>query len=364
MNAPTRLPPRFVVKLVLGIRRRLLRLANAMVPPQLPLFELATGISRTQMLSTAARLRIADLLADGPLDAATLATRTERDSDAMERMMRALATLGVFARRADGRFTNNRLSRALLTGHAATFRDFAEYFGSQSNVDAWGDFDRTLQTGKNAFERVHGMSVWEWFDKNPDERSTFASAMGAMTTLDAPAIARAYPFREVERICDVAGSRGALLAEVLTQHPHLNGVLFDNPAVLTTAPEILRARGVMERVELAPGNFFERVPEGCDAYLLKNILHDWDDARSLTILRNCRRAMQPGHRILVIELMLEHEHPAGVGPLSDVHMMMVCNEGRERSRADFAKLFEAAGFQLRRVVPTATLMSIVEGIAT
>jgi hypothetical protein len=364
MDVPKRLPPRFIVNAVLGLRRQLLRLANAMVPPQMALFELATGVSRTQMLSTVARLRIADLLADGPLDAATLAARTERDADAMERMMRALVALGVFARRRDGRFANNRLSSGLLSSHVATFRDFAEYFGSSSNVGAWADFDRTLQTGKNAFERVHGMSVWDWFDKNPEERTTFAAAMGAMTTLDAPSVARAYPFREVKRLCDVAGSRGALLAEVLAQHAHLRGVLFDNPAVLATAPELMRARGVGDRVELAPGNFFERVPDGCDAYMLKNILHDWDDARSMTILRNCRRAMQPGHRILIIELVVEREASDGVGPLSDVHMMMVCNEGRERSRADFARLFDEAGFRLRRVLPTSTLMSIVEGIAT
>jgi hypothetical protein len=140
-------------------------------------------------------------------------------------------------------------------------------------------------------------------------------------------------------------------------------VLFDNAGVIGGAPELLGARGVADRVELSSGSFFDRVPEGCDAYLLKNILHDWDDDRSTTILRNCRRAMRPGHRLLVVELVVEPETTSGIGPLSDVQMMMVCNEGRERSRADFERLFRAAGFELRRVVPTATLMSIVEGVA-
>jgi hypothetical protein len=358
------LPPRFLVKIVLGLRRALLWLANALVPPQLPLFELATGVSKTQLLATAARLRIADLLADGPLDAAALAERTARDRDAMQRMMRALATIGVFHLCKDGRFANNRVSAGLRAGRVGTFRDFAEYFGSASNLNAWADFDRTLASGKNAFERVHGMSVWDWFDGHPDERATFAAAMGSMTTLDAPGVARAYPFREVTRVCDVAGSRGALLAEVLAQHSHLRGVLFDNAGVIAEAPPLMSARGVADRVELSFGSFFDRVPEGCDAYLLKNILHDWDDDRSLTILQNCRRAMQPGHRLLVVELLVEPETTDGIGPLSDLQMMMVCNEGRERGRDDFDRLFRRAGFELRRVVPTATLMSIVEGVAT
>ncbi|HWE27778.1 MAG TPA: methyltransferase [Polyangia bacterium] len=358
-----RLPPRFLVKIVLGLRRALLWLANALVPPQLPLFELATGVSKTQMLSTAARLRIADLLDAAPLDAASLAERIGRDPDAVQRMMRALANVGVFSLRKDGRFANNRTSAGLRSGRAGTFRDFADYFGSASNVGAWADFDRTLASGKNAFERVHGMSVWDWFDRHPEERTVFAAAMGSMTTLDAPGVARAYPFGEVSRVCDVAGSRGALLAEVLAKHRHLRGVLFDNAGVIAGAHEILQARDVADRVELASGSFFERVPGGCDAYLLKNILHDWDDERSLAILHNCRRAMQPGHRLLVVELVVERDATDGIGPLSDVQMMMVCNEGRERGRADFARLFGRAGFELRRVVPTATLMSIVEGIA-
>jgi hypothetical protein len=282
----------------------------------------------------------------------------------MQRMMRALASVGVFSLRRDGRFANNRLSSGLRADHASGFGDFTRYFGSASNLGAWADFDRTLESGKNAFERIHGMSVWEWFDRHPEERQVFASAMGAMTTLDAPGVARAYPFREVRRVCDVAGSRGALLAEVLAQHRHLDGVLFDNAGVLATAPELLGRRGVADRVELSAGSFFEQVPSGCDAYLLKNILHDWDDQRALTILSNCRRAMQPGGRLLVVELLVERDTTSGIGPFSDVQMMMVCNEGRERGRTDFARLFRDAGFELRRVLPTATLMSIVEGVAT
>jgi hypothetical protein len=363
MTAPALLPPRWLVRAVLAFRRCLLRLADSLVPPQLPLFEHATGLGRTHMLAAAARLRLADLLAGGPVDADTLAGRTGHDPDALARMLRALAAAGVFVERSDGRFANNRVSRGLLGGRADGFRDFAEYFGSPSNVRAWSDFARTLETGRNAFERVHNMSVWDWFDRNPDERDVFAAAMASMTTMEAPGVARAYPFAEVRRVCDVAGSQGALLAEVLALHPHLTGVLFDNAGVLKSARPLLEARGVVARVELQAGSFFEGVPGGCDAYLLKNILHDWDDARSLAILGNCRRAMQPGTRLLVVELMRQTRPATAIAPMSDVQMMMVCSEGRERSREDFHRLFEQAGFSLTRVLPTQGLMSIVEGIA-
>jgi len=357
-------PPRVVVQAVLAFRRWLVGLADAIVPPQLSLFENATGVARTHLLGAAARLRLADLLAEGPLDAAALAARTGRDADALSRMLRALCSIGVFTMTRDGRFANNRRSTALRAGRDGSFRDFVDYFASASNLAAWADFDGTLRSGKNAFERVHGMSVWEWFDRNPEERSVFAGAMSAMTRIDAPAVAHAYPFREVRRLCDVAGGQGMLLAEALTRHAHLSGVLFDNAGVIAGAQRLLQERGVADRVALAAGSFFDEVPAGCDAYLLKNILHDWDDERSLTILRNCRRAMQPGHRLLVVELVVERDTTHGFGPMSDMQMMMVCNEGRQRSQADFARLFRGAGFELRRIVPTATPMSIVEGVAT
>jgi hypothetical protein len=356
-------PPRFLAALALALRRWLIRLANRVVPPQFVLFEQIAGVGATQCLHAAARLRIADLLAGGPLTAAELAARTGADRDSLHRLLRGLATFGVFALDPDGRFRNSRLSIPLQARSGGSLRDYAEYFGSASNLRAWADVDATLESGRNAFERVHGMTVWQWFDAHPEEREVFAGAMVALTRLSAAAIATAYPFAEVERICDVGGGSGTLLAEVLLRHSGPRGVLFDGAGVLATAGPFLAGRGLSERVELAAGSFFDRVPEGCDAYLLKNILHDWDDERSLAILRNCRQAMRAGSRLLVVEALVETFSTTGMGPLTDLQMMVACCEGRERSRAEYERLLAAAGFHLARIVPTPGPMSIVEGRA-
>jgi hypothetical protein len=356
-------PPRFAVGLVLGLRRLLLRAADALVPPQLALFDRIIGLGATQLIRAAVRLGLPDLLEASPRTAADLAQATGADPDALHRTLRGLVAIGLFDLGRDGRFRNNRLSGALRDGAPGSLRNYALYFSSGSNVQAWADFDRTLETGGNAFERVHGATIWDWFDAHPEERETFAGAMGELTELYAPAIACGYPWAEVRRLCDVGGGRGTLLAEILLRHPHLTGVLLDGAGVLDAARPYLAARGVLGRVELVAGSFFEEVPAGCDAYLLKNILHDWDDGRCRVILDCCRRAMTPGKRLLVVETVVEADSVRDLGPLSDLQMMVVCAGGRERSRAELGQLFAECGFRLQRVVATASPMSVLEGLA-
>jgi hypothetical protein len=324
--------------------------------------EQAAGLATTQLLAVVAKLRIADLLASGPRTAQELALETHTHPEAMHRMLRALVSLNVFALdTTTGRFRNNRLSSALRTDVTGSARAVVEYFGTRAHVLAWADAEETIRTGRNAFERVHGMAVWDWFACHPEEERLFADGMQALTAADAPAVAAAYPFGEVQRICDVGGGRGTLLAYVLAAHPHLRGVLFEAPGVVGMAREFLHAWGLADRVDILSGNFFAGVPEGCDAYLLKDVLHDWDDARALQILRTVRQAMQPGQRVLLCETLVEPMETALPGPLMDVCMMMVCREGRQRSRAEVATLLEQAGFTYTRVLPTALPISIVEG---
>jgi hypothetical protein len=387
-------PPRFVIAAALRLRRALRFLADAVVPAPVVLFEQIAGYMQTHLLRVAARLRLADHLAAGPASAEELAARTGVDAEGLRRLLRGLVTLGVFARRRDGRFRNNRRSKALLSAGAASrghgrlsrvarrrsaegadrrspgrseaaisLRDCALYFGSESQLRAWDELEETVSGGGSGFERAHGMNTWDWFEQHPEEQAAFAGTMVGITRLYAPGVASTYPFGEVRRLCDVGGGHGDLLTEVLLRHPRLEAVLLDSPGVLATARPFLAARGVLERVELAAGCFFEAVPAGCDAYLLKNVLHDWDDERALRILGNCRRAMGPGHRLLVVEAVVEEDTTRDIGPLSDLQMMVVCCGGRERGRGDYARLFERAGFRLRRVVRTPGPMSVVEGLA-
>jgi C-methyltransferase len=381
-------PPRLVAAAALRLRRLLRSAADAVVPAPVALFEQIGGYMHTHLLRAAARLRLADLLAAGPASVEELAARAGAEAEGLGRLLRGLATLGVFERRRDGRYRNNRLSLPLLTGAAASLRDCALYFGSAAQLRAWDQLEGVLAggdgtggsgtggggnpggraadggsgAGGSGFERAHGMDTWEWFERHPEERAAFAGTMVAMTRLYAPGVATGYPFGELRRLCDVGGGHGDLLAEVLLRHPRLAAVLLDSPGMLATARPYLGARGVLARVELVAGSFFAAVPAGCDAYLLKNVLHDWDDERALRILGNCRRAMGPGQRLLVVEAVVEAGTTREIGPLSDLQMMVVCG-GRERGRADYARLFERAGFRLRRVTPAAGPMSVVEGIA-
>ena len=359
---PLPAPPRGAVRGLLALRKALLRAADAVVPAQLAVFDRVTAVAGSHVVTELARLKVADLVEARPLTASELATKTETDPGAMLRTMRGAVSMGFFQRDSERRYSNNRLSSALRSSETYDVRSFAEYFGSRSNLAAWNDFPETLRTGRNAFERVHGKSIWDWFDEHPHERQTFADSMMAMTLADAPGIATTYPFAEIHRLCDVGGGRGTLLSEILVRHPHLRATLCDNAGVLEAARELLTKRGVIQRVDLVAGSFFEGVPRGSDAYVMKHILHDWDDERCIAIMRNCRAVMEPGNRLLVVEALVEDD-TEDYGALADLHMMIVCCDGRERGRADFEKLFEAAGFRLARVLEAPTPVAILEGIA-
>lgn len=352
--------PAFVIKLAMALRTFFQRCADAVVPAEIAVFDRAWGTAITTMVGAAARHRIADLLGDGALTAGELAQQTGTHADVMQRMLRALATQGIFAVDPEGRFTNTRLSRGLRGGRLMRVREFLTYFTSGSNLAAWRDFDRSLSDGESAFDRVHQQSVWSWFDSHPDEREMFAHAMMGITVGDAPFVASLYPFTEVSRLCDVGGGRGMLMSELLLRFPHLRGVLVDGEGVIASARQLLAMRGVIERVELKAGSFFDaELPRDCDAYSLKNVLHDWGDQACTRILKNVRRAMSSDARLLVIEVITEPNVGTGFGPLLDVQMLVACSGGRERGVEETRRLLGGAGFRLARVVPGPTV-SVLE----
>lgn len=354
-------PPALAIRAATALRRKLLRAADLVVPAEIAVLQRIIGVAEGDMMAEIARLGVPDLLERGALTAAEIAARTGTNADAMARTLRALQFCGLFTRGADGRWSNNRLSRALLDD-PFSMRAFATYFGSRSNKHAWSSFSETLRTGKNAFEHVHGKSVWTHFDEHPEERETFALGMMSITLMEVAGIATTYPFGAIGKLCDVGGGRGTLMSELLLHHPNLRGVLLDAPGVLESAKSLLATRGVLDRVDRVPGSFFDEIPAGADAYLLKNVLHDWDDARSEKILKNVRAAMRPGQPLLVIETLLEEDSDNHT-TMVDVHMMVVCDEGRERGRADFERLFAATGFRYERALQTPTGVSIIEAIA-
>jgi len=355
-------PPAGVVRALLWLRGAVSRLAKALGPAELCVFEQAAAASQLLVLGALVRSGIPDALSAGPLSAEQLAERTGLHADALFRTLRCVALQGYFRLRNDGRFEHNSRSRALCSGRLSRAREFLLYSSSGSNLAAWSAFEHALRTGRSPFDHVHGMNVWEWFDRHADEREIFAHTMMGISVADAPVIARIYPFRELHSVCDVGGGRGTLLSELLIRHSHLRGVLYETEGVLDSARPLLEARGVLNRVRLSPGDFFDSVPTGADAYLLKNILHDWSDERCATILRNVRDAAGKHGRVLIAESLLERYSRDPLAVPADLQMMVACSDGRERSQVEFQNLLIKGGFKLERLFSYPTI-SVLEGVA-
>src|SRR5581483_10709612 len=272
-------PPRPIFRIVVALRNLLLRLADRLVPAQVPVLERLAGYYQLCAVHAAAELKVADRLAAGPKRVDELASAVGAKPELLERLLRALASYGMFARLPDGRWAQNRLSRVLLDGAPGSLRELAMFVGSSYHLRAWDRFAENLSSGDHAFAAEHGGGLFEYLASHADDAAHFDGAMVALTTMDAPALAAAYDFGALGdgKLCDVAGGRGTLLAAILQRHRRLRGVLFDDAKVVAAAGPLLRAHGVADRIEVVGGSFFEKVPPDCAAYLLKDILHDWDD---------------------------------------------------------------------------------------
>lgn len=359
---PAPVPPVFIVNAVLRLRRWLLRAADAVVPAYLAVYDRFMGAAHTMLVHSAARLHIADLLAAGPLSAADLAAKTDSHADVMERTMLALVSIGIFKRLPDGRFANNRTSKGMITGAEGGVRGFAEFFGHEPVMRAWSRLPQTLQDGKQAFKEVHGHMAWDWIARDSAVQAAFAEGMSSMTEVVAPAIAASYPFSEVKVVCDVGGGMGIVLAAVLRKCPHLKGILFDSESMLGEAKAYLEAAGIADRVELVAGSFFDSVPRGADCYLIKTVLHNWEDPEVLKILRNCRAAMEPGQRLLVPDFLVHADAFSTLVPFMDMAGLMIY-EGRERSQERLADMFAETGLKMGRMAPLPGVQAVFEAVA-
>lgn len=355
-------PPPLAVDIGLAIRRLLLRAADALLPPFAAMWEKSMGIGRTQVIGAIAELGVADALGRDRLTATELAGRLDVDADALHRVLRWAAVDGIVRMDRRGRFHLTRLGRTLRSDAPATLRPWARYMALASSREAWADLPASVRTGRSAFERVHGSSVWDWFAAHPEEERLFAAAMRSITEFDAPDIAAASLWPDEGTVCDVAGGVGTLLAEILSKRPALRGVLVEAPGVLAEAENYLTARGVRDRVELVEGDLFGELHAEADVYVLKNVLHDWDDETSARILGAVRATMAPRSRLVVIEQLQERNEPHPFATLSDIQMLTQCVDGRERSRAELQALLAGAELKPGRVERSG-IGALVEGVA-
>lgn len=316
----------------------------------------------SQCIGAVARLGVADFLVGGPRSAAELARETKANPDALHRVMRCCASRGVFVMGADGRFGLTPLGETLRSGVPGSLRDFANTETAPGHWLPWGKLDVALRTGAPSAAEALGDDLFAYYSKQPEEAATFSRAMGNLSALMAEEVVRLTDFSATEVVVDVGGATGVLLAAVLDASPKARGVLLDMPHVVADAKAHLTARGLAGRVEVVAGDFFAEVPAG-DTYILKHILHDWDDARALTILRRCRASLRKGGRLVVIELMLPDDNAPSLAQLMDINMLVLLS-GRERTREEFAKLFFEAGLKLERVKATHSPFFIIEAVAT
>lgn len=313
----------------------------------------------TQALSVAAELGLADLLVAGPRTADELALETRVHAGSLYRVLRALAGVGVFALDDDGRFALTPLAELLRSDVPGSQRAFATMMGAEF-CQAWGELLHSVRTGEPGFDTRYGASFFEYMTERPERHAIYDDAMTGIHDAETGPMLEAYDFSRFGTVVDVGGGNGSALAAVLQRHPAMEGILFDLPAVAERARPTFSSPDLSARCRVEGGDFFAAVPAGADAYILRHIVHDWQDAEAVAILRNCREAMNPGGRVLVVEMVIPAGNRPGFGKWLDLMMLLV--NGRERTEDEYARLFAEAGLRLERVVPTASDASIAEGV--
>jgi len=330
---------------------------------QKTMLAMLTSFWISQLLFVIAKLGVADVLVDGPLSVEAIAEKVGAAPAFLRRALRALASVDVFAEGSSGRFRLTPLAQTLRADHPDSLRAFALMIASNYNWQAWSALEHSVTKGANAFEHANGVPFFKYLEQHPHEDRIFSASMAALSAMENAAIAKAYRYGKLHRMVDVGGAHGHLLTTILERHPKLQGVLYDQPQVIEQAllDSYINAPTVRARCTAVGGDFFESVPAGADAYLMKYILHDWDDEQCIRILSHCCAAMVPTGCVLAVEHVIAPGNRADWAKLVDVNMMVTLG-GRERTREEFHDLFARAGLRLKRVIPTESPLSILEAV--
>ena len=335
------------------------------VPPQMLLYQMAIGHYLSRALHVIAKLGVADLLSAGARGVEELGKATETHPPSLRRVMRLLASVGVFEEKEDGGFALTALGECLRADVPGSSRAMVLLFAGIGIQDSWKDLEWCVRTGEPAYRKRGAADAFAEMAKDPAQAANFDAAMADFTKMTAVAVAAAYDFTPLRTLVDVGGGNGALLLGILKAYAHLQGVVADRPDVVERAKKEIAASGLGARCRAVAIDFFREVPGGADAYVLKHVIHDWDDERARTILANCRRVMSPNGRLLLVEGVYPPRidgSPESRGAAANDVNMLVSTGGRQRSEAEFRSLYSAAGFRLTRIVPTPARASVIEGV--
>jgi DNA-binding Lrp family transcriptional regulator len=341
------------------IRHLLLRLHQRLVPAPAAMMEMIVATWISQSITAAAQLGIADALADGPLPVAELASRVGADADALNRLLRALVSRGVFRQRHDARYELNSLARTLCSDAPVSLTHAAQFYGSREQRERWTELVESIRTGNTVVPGLRGKEAFDYFADKPELAELFNQTMTSISNLTLAPVVAGYDFSHYATVVDVGGGHGSLLAAILEAAPDSRGILYDLPSVVADAPKVFCEHNVADRVHITEGSFFDQIPDGGDAYVLKNIMHDWADEKAIKILRNVRAAADARATVLLIEFVIPEHHRDFPGKWVDLEMLL--NLGaRERTAAEYGDLLGKAGFRITRVVQTASPLSVVE----
>ncbi len=330
------------------------------MPPEAVILQIGFGALMTQALYVAAKLGIADLLVEKPLSVSELAAKTETQERALYRVIRSLSGIGIFQETEPKIISLTATAELLRSDVPNSMRNTAIFMGESWHWSVWGDMIYSVKTGKPAWAHVLSEDVFDYFNQNPEAAEIFNNTMTDMSKGTAPAIVEGYDFSDVNTLADIAGGHGYLLSQVLKANPNVNGILFDVPAVIEGADSLLQSEGIAERIEKVKGSFFESVPSA-DVYMMKHIIHDWDDERSVTILKNIHAAMNGDGKVLIIETVVPKGNVPHYSKLLDLEML-VSPGGVERTKEEFGDILAAAGFRLTGIIPTKSPMFIIEAV--
>jgi hypothetical protein len=329
-------------------------------PAHVGMFELLNGAHVAGAVSCLAQLGIPDLVEAGPRSAEELAREIGAQPQALYRLMRATACVGVLSEGPDGTFSETPMSAVLRKNANPSLRGLAIMGGREWHGQGWSRLEYCVRTGKQALDQVYGMPIFQYLKEHPEEAQIFDETMTGLSTIDGPAVTDAYSFDGIRSIVDVAGGHGFLLATILARNPQMRGTLYDAPHVVEGA-KTGPLKPLMERCTLMSGDMFSSVPDGADAYIMKHIIHDWPDDLCLKILKACRKNVPSKGKLLVVDSVIQPGNEFSPSKFLDLQMLIFPG-GRERTEKEFRELLAAGGWRLNRIIPTRAPDSIVEGI--
>jgi hypothetical protein len=324
------------------------------------LFQMATGHMATTCTWIAAELHIADLIGNTVKPVAELARAARVNEDALYRILRALSSGGIFTEAEPRAFANTPASELMRSDAEGSIRDLVVWMSSPLHLRVFAEAMHAVRTGENAFKKATGLEAFDYFEKHPDTAEVFNTAMTNLSAMVVPAALEAYDFSGLGTLADIAGGHGMVLTSILSKHGDLRGILFDLPHVVPGAKARVESLGLTSRCDVTSGDFFKAVP-AADNYIMKHIIHDWDDAQAIQILKNCAAAMRGKGKVILLESVIKPGNEPAFGKWVDLEMLFLPG-GRERTEQEFGALFSQSGLRLSRIVETKSPLSIVEAV--